>query len=213
MTILYASVGYKGSVLVEHNEANGNFLEFARRLLTKIPPNSKKIYSAENHHFHYISENELAFLCLSHEKFGTQIPFEFLSDIKERFLRSFGHNLATNAPVQVYEPFGRTLSERMKYYSNPQSNKINVVKEQVSEVRNELTNAIDKTIQRGEKIELIVDKTERLQAESFNFKTNSTQLKRKLWWANKKLAIAIGIVVFILLGVITLGVLKYFKVI
>ncbi|KYR01141.1 vesicle-associated membrane protein 7 [Tieghemostelium lacteum] len=213
MAILYASVSYRGSVLVEHNEANGNFVEFARKLLAKIPPNSRKVYSVENHNFHYISENDLAFLCLCHENFGTQLPFEFLMDIQGRFSRAYGNNIPYNAPQATFDPFGRVLEDRMKYYSNPQANKLNLVKDQVAEVRNELTNAIEKTIHRGEVIEVIVDKTEKLQSESFQFKANSTKLKRKLWWENKKLAIGIGIVVFVLLGVIVIGVLKYFGII
>ncbi|EGC35290.1 vesicle-associated membrane protein 7 [Dictyostelium purpureum] len=210
--ILYACVSYKGVVLVEHKMVNGNFIDLAKKLVAKIPPNSKKIYSSENHNFHYISENDLAFLCLCHEKFGVQIPAEFLMDVKVRFISTFGQSFAHNLNGN-YEPFARTLEERMRHYSNPKSNKMNLVMDQVSEARGVITDAIEKTIHRGEKIEIIVDKTERLQAESFQFKSNSVQLKRKLWWQNKKLAIVIAIVVIILIAVITLSVLKYFKVI
>ncbi|KAN0000335.1 hypothetical protein ACTFIZ_000776 [Dictyostelium cf. discoideum] len=211
--ILYACVSYKGVCLVEHKIANGNFIDLARRLITKIPPTSKKIYTSENHNFHYISENDLAFLCLCHEKLGVQIPSEFLSDIRQQFIRSYGQSFSQNSPTALYDPFIRVLEERMKYYSNPKSNKMNLVMDQVSDAKGALTDAIEKTIHRGEKIEVIVDKTERLQSESFIFKNNSVALKRKLWWQNKKLAIAIGLVVCILIAVITLALLKYFKVI
>eukprot|EP01132_Coremiostelium_polycephalum_P003849 gene3849-4794_t len=213
MAIFYSSVSYRGSVLVEYTEIGGSFLDVARKLIGKIPANAKKSYYVENHNFHYVSENELAFLCLCHEKMGTATPFDFLLDIQSRFIQSYGHNLHLNAPTATFDPFARILSERMKYYSNPQSNKINLIQDQVSEVRNEITNAIEKTLHRGEKIEVIVEKTDRLKSESFQFKTNSTQLKRKLWWANKKLVIIITIVALILIGVIVIGVLKYFKVI
>eukprot|EP01133_Synstelium_polycarpum_P002087 gene2087-2375_t len=178
MTILYATVGYKGSVLVEHVTDHGNFVDTARTLLTKIPPYAKK-------------------------KLGFSTPFDFLMDVQSRFIASYGHNLPFNAPAATYDPFGRILEERM----------INMVKDQINVVKDELTNTLEKTMNRGEKIEIIVDKTERLQAESFNFKSNSTQLKRKLWWQNKKLSIIIAIVVLVILGAITLGVLKYFHVI
>ncbi|GAM23402.1 hypothetical protein SAMD00019534_065770 [Acytostelium subglobosum LB1] len=213
MTILYASVGYKGSVLVEYAVDNGNFVETARTLLTKIPPYAKKSYSVNGHNFHYISENELVFLCFCHEKLGFSTPFDFLMDVQSRFIAAYGHNLPFNAPPATYDPFGRVLEDRMKYYSNPQSNKINMIKEQVSVVKDELSTTLEKTLNRGEKIEIIVDKTEKLQAESFHFKSNSTQLKRKLWWENKKMLLIILVVVFIILALITIGILKFVHVI
>ncbi|EFA74987.1 vesicle-associated membrane protein 7 [Heterostelium album PN500] len=196
MTLLYASVGYKGSVLVEHYVDHGNFVDTARTLLTKIPAYAKKSYSVGGHNFHYISENELVFLCFCHEKLGFSTPFDFLMDIQSRFIASYGHNLPFNAPPATYDPFGRVLEERMRYFSNPQSNKINMIKDQVSVVKDELTTTLEKTMNRGGKIEIIVDKTERLQAESFQFKSGATQLKRKLWWQNKKMMIIIFVIVF-----------------
>ncbi|EGG17383.1 vesicle-associated membrane protein 7 [Cavenderia fasciculata] len=213
MTILYASIGYKGQVLVEQCVERASYVDTARALLTKIAPYAKKSYQVGGHNFHYISENDLVFICFCHEKLGFAIPFDFLMDIQSRFTSSYGNNLPFNTPSSTYDPFGRVLEERMRFYSNPGANKINMVKDQVSMVKDELTNTLEKTINRGEKIEIIVDKTEKLRAESVQFKSNSVQLKRKFWWQNKRLTIIITLVVLIIVGCIVLGLLKYFKVI
>jgi vesicle-associated membrane protein 7 len=39
----------------------------------------------------------------------------------------------------------------------------------------------DSLVERGEKLELLVDKTENLSASAVSFKTASTNLQRKLW--------------------------------
>jgi hypothetical protein len=55
----------------------------------------------------------------------------------------------------------------------------------------------DKVLERGEKIELLVDKTEVLDQHAFKFKKQSRQLKRSMWWKNAKLMILIIIFVLV----------------
>ena len=50
-------------------------------------------------------------------------------------------------------------------------------------------------LDRGERLELLVDKTDHLQSEAFVFKRQSRQLKNKLWWRNVRLmALILGMV-------------------
>lgn len=50
---------------------------------------------------------------------------------------------------------------------------------------------IERVLERGEKIELLVDKTENLNAQAFRFKKQSTHLRRALWWKNCKIVLAL----------------------
>jgi vesicle-associated membrane protein 7 len=49
----------------------------------------------------------------------------------------------------------------------------------------------EKVLERGERIELLVDKTETLSQNAFQFKKSSTALKRAMWWKNVKLMVLI----------------------
>src|SRR5690348_16050116 len=60
-----------------------------------------------------------------------------------------------------------------------------------------LTGHLEKALERGERIELLVDKTENLSSNAFKFKKQSTALKRSMWWKNVKLLIVIAIVVLV----------------
>ena len=42
-------------------------------------------------------------------------------------------------------------------------------------------------LDRGERIELLVDKTDHLQNESFAFKREARRLKQRLWWKSARL--------------------------
>ena len=46
---------------------------------------------------------------------------------------------------------------------------------------------IDKVLERGEKIELLVDKASGITDSSFRFKKQARTLQRVLWWKNAKL--------------------------
>lgn len=51
---------------------------------------------------------------------------------------------------------------------------------------------IERVLERGEKIELLVDKTENLNAQAFRFKKQSTNLRRAMWWKNFKVVLALS---------------------
>jgi vesicle-associated membrane protein 7 len=45
---------------------------------------------------------------------------------------------------------------------------------------------IDALLERGERLDLLVDKTEHLSAHSVTFKQTSRNLARKMWWQNTR---------------------------
>jgi vesicle-associated membrane protein 7 len=49
-----------------------------------------------------------------------------------------------------------------------------------------LSRAAEKVLERGDHIELLVDKTETLNQQAFHFKKKATTLKRNTWWKNQK---------------------------
>jgi hypothetical protein len=72
---------------------------------------------------------------------------------------------------------------------------------------------IEKVLDRQEKIELLVDKTDSLNQNAFKFKKSSTALKRAMCMKNLKIGLVIGGVVVLLILVIVLSIcgLKFDK--
>lgn len=56
---------------------------------------------------------------------------------------------------------------------------------------------VEKVLERGERIELLVDRTENLNQAAFKFKKQSTQLKRAMWWKNAKIMIILVFVIVV----------------
>ena len=52
-------------------------------------------------------------------------------------------------------------------------------------------------LERGEKIELLVEKTEEMNNQALNFKKSSVSLKRAMWWKNAKLMAILVVIVLV----------------
>ncbi|KAG2308876.1 hypothetical protein Bca52824_028624 [Brassica carinata] len=101
------------------------------------------------------------------EAVGRQIPMAFLERVKEDFSKRYGGGKATNAkPNSLNKEFGSKQKEHMQYcVDHPEEiNKLAKVKAQVTEVKGVMMENIEKVLDRGEKIELLVDKTEDLRS-------------------------------------------------
>ena len=64
------------------------------------------------------------------------------------------------------------------------------------------THLATQVLERGERIELLVDKTDHLQSESFAFKRDARRMRQKMWWQNVRWMVALGAVVLFIIYVI-----------
>ncbi|XP_069557633.1 vesicle-associated membrane protein 8 isoform X2 [Brachyistius frenatus] len=88
------------------------------------------------------------------------------------------------------------------------SAKLDQVQGQVNEVKVILKDNIDKVLQRGDRLDDLIGKTDDLQATADSFQRTSTRVARKYWWKNIKMMILIGAVVLIILILIILAATK-----
>jgi len=201
MPIIYSLVARGSTVLAEFTSTQGNFTIVTRRILDKIPQNDSKMsYVYDRHIFHYIVEEGITYLCMADEEFGRRVPFAFLEDIKNRFKAAYGDRGRTALAYGMNADFSRVLQNQMDYYSsNPNADKINRVKGEIDEVKTVMVQNIERVLERGERIELLVDRTENLNQAAFKFKKQSTQLKRAMWWKNVKIMVILAFVILVII--------------
>uniref|UniRef100_A0AAQ4NZZ9 Si:ch73-234b20.5 n=1 Tax=Gasterosteus aculeatus aculeatus TaxID=481459 RepID=A0AAQ4NZZ9_GASAC len=82
--------------------------------------------------------------------------------------------------------------------------KLDQVQSQVNEVKVILKDNISKVLERGERLDDLIGKTDDLQASADSFQKTSTRVARKYWWKNIKMMIIIGVVVLIIVILIIL---------
>lgn len=200
MPIIYSLVSRGTSVLAEYTATTGNFATITRRILAKIPvQNNKMSYVYDKYTFHYIVEDGLCFLCMSDLSFERRIAFRFLEDIKGRFLSAYGEHAKT-ALAYAMKDFAQVLNTQMDFYSNnPAADQLRRVRNEIDEVRGVMESNIDKILERQEKIELLVVKTDNLNQSAQNFRKRSARLKNAMWWKNIKLWIILAVVVLVVI--------------
>ncbi|CAN1221407.1 Putative vesicle-associated membrane protein 726 [Linum grandiflorum] len=207
--LIYAFVSRGTVLLSEYTEFSGNFNSIAFQCLQKLPAsNNKFTYNCDGHTFNYLVDNGY------NESAGRQVPMAFLERIKEDFMTKYGSGKATTATANsLNKEFGPKLKEHMQYcVDHPEEiSKLAKVKAQVSEVKGVMMENIEKVLDRGEKIELLVDKTENLHQQAQDFRSTGTKIRRKMWLQNMKIKlIVLGIIIALIL-IIVLSICKGFN--
>lgn len=57
----------------------------------------------------------------------------------------------------------------------------------VLQVRNVMIENIDKVLERGDRLELLVDKTTNMQGNTMRFRKQARRFRNTIWWKNVKL--------------------------
>eukprot|EP01041_Mallomonas_annulata_P001386 gene1386-2667_t len=210
MPIVYALVARDKNVLAEcflqfmlvtckDTSAGGNFPTVTRILLGKITEqNGKMSYAYDNHVFHYLIDNGIIFLCMADVDVQRRLVFSLLDEIMKLWRQNYTVEMEQNAiAFSLNETFSPILKDRLEYYNtNPSADHITRVRSQIETVKDVMIENIDRILERGEKIELLVDKTELLNQQSFKFVKSTKRLRNTLWYRNVKVYI---LLVFVLL--------------
>ena len=132
------------------------------------------------------------------------MPFGFLVEIKNRFLARYDPEATDLASLPAYgcAAFNAELKSLMVGYGTTEGGKqdaIGNVQAEIDNVRGIMTENIERVLERGERIDLLVDKTDRLGAGAHDFRVRSRGLRRRMWWKNVRLMVLLAVVVVFLL--------------
>ncbi|KAH7671923.1 vesicle-associated membrane protein 7 [Dioscorea alata] len=205
MAIVYALVARGTVVLAEFSAASGNAGAIARQILEKIPGtnDSNVSYSQDRYVFHVKRTDGITVLCVADDSAGRRIPFAFLDDIHGRFVKTYGRACHTALAYAMNDEFSRVLSQQMEYYSSdPNADRINRIKGEMSQVRNVMIENIDKVLERGDRLDLLVDKTANMQGNTMRFRRQARRFRNSVWWRNVKLTVILVLILLIIIYVI-----------
>ena len=143
-------------------------------------------------------DSGFTYLVVADDDCGRQMPFQFLEKVKTVFAQKFAGSInegSVNAH-SLDRTFGPTLKKEMEETmameqlsggggdgvggAQTGSNKVASVQQQVSEVKEIMMDNIEKVLDRGEKIEVLVDKTEALRFQADNFHKQGRALRNRI---------------------------------
>jgi len=217
--LLYACIAHNTTILSEHtSSAASQTSSLASLVLPKIKHDEpqKLTYTHNSNFIHYIasapseypasqsSPDGLTYLVIADSSLGRRIPFGFLFEIKRRFLEKFPVDGTDFASLESYGAgsFNSEMKKLMVDYGTTQSGKqdaIQNVQGEIDNVRGIMSQNIESLLERGERIDLLVDKTDRLGGSAHEFRVRSRNLRRQMWFKNIKLmALLIVVVIFLI---------------
>jgi len=194
-------------VLTKYASCVGNFSEISDLVISKIPyGDGKMTYKHGNYLYHYIQENGLVYLCITEEGFSQKDAFQFLEKTQTRFKKRFSLRAETATAYSLNTEFSLVIREEMDRFNKTNTNndheKITMIQDEVNQVKDIMVRNIDELVERGEKLDLLVDKTDNLSATAVTFKTTTRAVHHQMWWKHIRWSIAVGLAVLIFLYII-----------
>lgn len=217
--LLYSCIAYHSTILTEHTaSAASGTSNYASTILPKIKhdENEKRTYTHGDNYIHYIADGTtsstanslsaagLTYLVVAKADFARRIPFGYLVEIKNRFLTQYapGKTDFEGLPAYGAAAFNSELKRLMVEFGTTkagQEDAVRNVQSEIDNVRGIMTENIERVLERGERIDLLVDKTDRLGGSARDFRVRSRGLRRRMWWKNVKLMVLLAVVVVFLI--------------
>lgn len=150
------------------------------------------------------SAGGLAFLVIADKSLGQRIPFGFLTNLEKKFFAEFEVAETDFASLPPYgcASFNGTLKRMMVEQGGTEAGKndaMRTAQREIDGVREIMTENIERVLERGEHMNVLVDKTSRLGENARDFRVRSRTLKRRMWWKNVKLMVLLCLVVVFLI--------------
>lgn len=186
MPILYSTVARGTTVLAKYTECVGNFQEVTGLVLNTIElRNNKCTYTNGPYAIHYICQDNIIYMCITEivrrvfqcrstllnpppsfvfQEFERGRAFIFLEEIARQFVAEYGLTVATAIAYGMNSEFSQVLALEMRRFNEVGNSSIMTqVHGQIDELKNIMVRNIDNVTARGERIELLVNKTENLR--------------------------------------------------
>ena len=146
---------------------------------------------------------EIQLLIQKKENYIIVIVFENKYRSKISMLMYSIINFIEEKKISNFNGYSRNFDEMIILFDN-QENKIDKIQNQIKDVTDTMSNVIAKTIERGDKVIDLEQKTNDLMRDADMFASKSTSLKRKMQWKNIKIYVGAGIIITLLLVIIGL---------
>mmetsp|Transcript_16369 Transcript_16369/g.46806 ORF Transcript_16369/g.46806 Transcript_16369/m.46806 type:complete len:228 (+) Transcript_16369:120-803(+) len=193
MLIKSALVARGTFVLCEYDAstAGDDLTEVSRKVLSKIPrTGSIRSYMYGGHTFNYLVEKDLLFLCIAVDSAGRELVFQFL----EEFRSSFDQHSRHAGPNRGAE-LTRTLRDLiMQYNSEGSTTKVKQMQQELDDVTDMMRDNLGKVMERGERLESLIDKTHQLSSDSTAFRSGAKRYNDTLWWRDQRGRMMLGLV-------------------
>ena len=179
MPILHVLISIEDSVKCEYTEYQGNFIMLARQILQKVNPNTRQTIQYDSYQYHYINENNITYLCTT-SNFPEDITFAFLLEVKRQFLEQHNYEDIIKEQSYSFENFQNNLKNILDYYNQcPQKTLSGEIIKNLVDAKSIAIENVEKLIDRDQKLNITVQKSDNLYEQSKNINTLANSIKNQ----------------------------------
>eukprot|EP01001_Neometanema_parovale_P010320 NODE_6552_length_838_cov_58.155245_g6316_i0.p1 GENE.NODE_6552_length_838_cov_58.155245_g6316_i0~~NODE_6552_length_838_cov_58.155245_g6316_i0.p1 ORF type:complete len:212 (-),score=35.75 NODE_6552_length_838_cov_58.155245_g6316_i0:117-752(-) len=198
MPILYAAIAAKNEIFAEYPEKEyPKLAEVCGRIISQIPLNDqprKKTFEESTYKFHYKSQGDHVYICVAHKELQMRVCYAFLESVASRLLGG-------KAQADFQSP-KKLLKERMEFHNNPQNDAITALDKDLEELKDVMFENMDRVLNRGEKIDALTDKSNRLALNASDFHKSARTLKRNFCLKHAKMVVLCSFLVLVVILII-----------
>lgn len=88
------------------------------------------------------------------------------------------------------------------YNTSPPTDQVARAQAELNHVKDIMVKNVEQILSRGERIELLVDKTDTMATQATAFRRGARTVRRQMWWKNSKILALTVLVVLVLLYVL-----------
>lgn len=124
-----------------------------------------------------------------------------LSDLPVQFTSAPSSSSSDETPAYGLQgSFGPVISTLMHTYNTaPPTDELTRAQTELNQVKDIMVQNVEQILSRGERIELLVDKTDIMAGQATAFRRGARSVRRQMWWRNSKilaLCVLVGLVGF-----------------
>lgn len=133
-----------------------------------------------------LSQHNLSPCSDSHRKF-TELP------------SSSSAVLSSTPAYGLQGTFSPTIASLMHTYNTaPPTDEVARAQAELNQVKDIMVQNVEQILSRGERIELLIDKTDNMATQATAFRRGARTVRRQMWWKNSKI-LALSVLVALLL--------------
>lgn len=193
MAVHYALVARGQIILSEYSPIEGDFAATARSLLKSTEASSVfKTYTQGNKTFNFFTNESITYLCYADLTIGRDLALQFLNQMLKEFTK---YSNKAGAFVEVQKKLISQYSpERMH-----EVDKLTGVEKNLNMAVESTKSNIEKVIQRGSQMKILIKKTDELSFGLNKFRSTARSFQRRAW--KQKLKAMSFIFIFAIIGI------------
>lgn len=203
--IEFCAVARETTVLVSHQETSADFEHLLADVLRDIPAHAdfKTTRSRGGYVFNLLVEQGLIYTCATLPEASMHQAFTCLFLVKQRFLEGSLSSRAWSAQEhELDRDFSNVIAAIIDNCNSGQTgDQISQLHRQVEDVRGIMAQNIERVVERGDRLDSLLEKTQDLEHAGTVFRATAKKVNRHMCLRNVCMMIVIGIIVA---GVITI---------